>query len=114
MSQANILIDDTGKAVLTDFGMGVLAEATPNNYGSIHGGGAFQYRAPELHDADEFDMEDTRPTVASDMYALACVSIEVHTSLSFCIYAYSVVRLTNFLLHSSYTQTVYRSIMRLT
>jgi len=75
----NILIDVRGNVRLTDFGMGLLADATPHNYASKHGGGAFQYRAPELHDPEEFDLEDNRPTIASDIYALACVCFELYT-----------------------------------
>ncbi|TCD64694.1 hypothetical protein EIP91_003768 [Steccherinum ochraceum] len=76
---ANILLDENLNVRLTDFGMGLLAEAHPNNYGSKHGGGAFQFRAPELHDPNEFGLEDSRPTTASDVYAFACVIIELYT-----------------------------------
>ena len=73
---------EAGNVQLTDFGMGLLAEATPGNYASKHGGGAYQYRAPELHDYEEFGLENYRPTVATDVYALALVCIEVSSSHS--------------------------------
>ncbi|KAH8101101.1 kinase-like domain-containing protein [Cristinia sonorae] len=75
----NILIDDEGHVQLTDFGTGVLADATPHNYASKHGGGAYQYRAPELHDPDSFGGVDNRPTVATDVFALAMVFVELYT-----------------------------------
>lgn len=58
--------------------MGLLAEATPLKYASIHGGGALQFCAPELHDPDAFGTTSTRPTTACDIYAFACVAIEVN------------------------------------
>ena len=76
-AKGNILVDDNGNVQLTDFGMGLLADATPNNYASKHGGGAYQFRAPELHDPDTFGLEDDRPTVKSDVYSLALVAVEV-------------------------------------
>ncbi|THH29179.1 hypothetical protein EUX98_g5005 [Antrodiella citrinella] len=75
----NILIDNRGSVRLTDFGMGLYADASPHKYASKHGGGAFQYRAPELHDPEEFDRDDSRPTVESDIFAFACVCIELYT-----------------------------------
>ena len=57
--------------------MGVIVEATPNMYGSNHAGGGHQFKSPERHDPEEFDMDDTRPTPMSDVYAFACVCVEV-------------------------------------
>jgi hypothetical protein len=34
--------------------------------------------APELHNPEIFDLKQLRRTVASDVYALACVALEVH------------------------------------
>ena len=76
-AKGNILVDDNGNVQLTDFGMGLLADATPYNYASKHGGGAFQFRGPELHDPESFELDDDRPTTASDMYSLALVAVEV-------------------------------------
>ncbi|THH27161.1 hypothetical protein EUX98_g7030 [Antrodiella citrinella] len=73
----NILVDDDDNAVLTDFGMGVLADANPNRYASKHGG-AYQYLAPELQDPDAFKMDDGRQTIESDIYALGGLCIELY------------------------------------
>ena len=73
----NILVDDNGNARLTDFGMSLIAEATAYNYGSMHGGGATHWQAPELIDPEEFDMDSTRPTPQSDVFSLGCTAAEV-------------------------------------
>ena len=74
---ANILVDDKGNACLTDFGLSLIAEASAYNYGSVHGGGAIRYQAPELIDPEEFGLESSRPTPASDIFSFACTAIEV-------------------------------------
>ena len=76
----NILLDGDGHARLTDFGLSLLAEATPRMYGSMHGGGFASYRAPELHDPEQFDLVSTRPTFPSDVYAFGCTCVEVVSS----------------------------------
>lgn len=73
----NILIDETGGVRLADFGLSLLSEGTGYNYGSQHGGGAVHFTAPELFDPDAFGLKSSRPTFRSDIYALACVCIEV-------------------------------------
>lgn len=76
-----MLVDDAGCIQLTDFGMSLIADATPHNYASIHGGGALRWRAPELIDPEEFQMTSSRPTYQSDVYAFACTCIEVKSSV---------------------------------
>ena len=73
----NVLIDDEGSARLTDFGMSLISEGTGYNYGSTHGGGAVRWTAPELIDPEEFELETTRATFFSDVYAFAMTAIEV-------------------------------------
>ncbi|THH19668.1 hypothetical protein EUX98_g8727 [Antrodiella citrinella] len=75
----NILVDDVGNARLTDFGMALIAEANEYNYGSIHGGGATRWQAPELIDPEEFGLTSRRPTKQSDMFSFACTAIELYT-----------------------------------
>ncbi|THH14864.1 hypothetical protein EUX98_g9549, partial [Antrodiella citrinella] len=71
--------DDVGNARLTDFGMALIAEANEYNYGSIHGGGATRWQAPELIDPEEFGLTSRRPTKQSDMFSFACTAIELYT-----------------------------------
>ena len=72
---------------LADFGLSGFADATlvthtSNNAGSI------RWMAPELHIPEIFDLKELRRTAASDVYALACVALEVCSrSLSVFIYA---------------------------
>lgn len=73
----NILVDKHGTIRLADFGLSLLSEGTAYNYGSQHGGGAVHYTAPELIDPEAFGLETSRPTFRSDIYAFACVCIEV-------------------------------------
>ena len=78
-------MDDTGKAMLTDFGMGVLADAHSGRYASNHGG-AYQYCAPEILDPDAVGAADDRPTRASDIYSFAMVCVEVRVTRLLCWY----------------------------
>ena len=73
----NILVDDVGNACVHDFGMSLIADAIPYNYGSMHGGGIFSFRAPELHDPEQFGLGTSRPTFRSDIFSFACVCTEV-------------------------------------
>lgn len=76
-NQGNILIDEEEVVRLTDFGMSVTSDGTPYQYGSIHGGGAIRWTAPELIDAEEFRLTSRRPTFQSDVYSFGCVGYEV-------------------------------------
>ncbi|KDQ49539.1 hypothetical protein JAAARDRAFT_42767 [Jaapia argillacea MUCL 33604] len=83
---ANILVDNSGRACLCDFG-----SSNVKDQGSAGGlailpdrGGTIRYMAPELHLGFEDD-EDGEPGVykslASDIFALASVILEVFTGL---------------------------------
>ena len=85
--QGNILIDEEGSVRLTDFGLGVLSNAHAGSYGSKVGGGAFEHRAPELHDPTVFNVGSgitDRPTPASDTFAFGCVAVEVRLFTTHC------------------------------
>ena len=77
MIQGNILVDAEDRAVLTDFGFALIAAASPGSYGSKHGLAAYQYMAPEFWKQDESDGARPRPCCEADVYAFACVCIEV-------------------------------------
>lgn len=57
--------------------MTLIADATPGQYASIHGGGATRWKAPELIDPESFFLSSARPTYQSDMYAFAATCVEV-------------------------------------
>ncbi|TCD67324.1 hypothetical protein EIP91_000245 [Steccherinum ochraceum] len=67
----NVLIDGEGNARLADFGMALVSESTAYAYASVHGGGAMRWNAPELIDPEEFEMDTSRPTPASDIFSFA-------------------------------------------
>ncbi|THH32021.1 hypothetical protein EUX98_g2142 [Antrodiella citrinella] len=71
----NILVDSDGSTKVTDFGMALVADAA-YNYGSIHGGGAIPWKAPELMYPEGFGLTSSRATYACDVYSFACVCIE--------------------------------------
>jgi serine/threonine protein kinase len=79
MSQANILIDENWHPQLADFGLTLFAENS--HYNTTDQGGTMRYMAPELIHPDHFGMTYRR-TYASDIYAYACLCIEVNISWS--------------------------------
>ncbi|TCD60721.1 hypothetical protein EIP91_009627 [Steccherinum ochraceum] len=75
----NLLVKDDGSICLTDFGLAVIAEGTPYGAGSLHGGGAVHWQAPELFDPETFGLNNRRPTFQSDVYSFACTCIELYS-----------------------------------
>jgi len=45
-----------------------------------HNAGSIRWMAPELHNPEMFDLTELRRTAASDVYAFACVTLEVSNS----------------------------------
>jgi len=66
--QGNILINDDGIPVLTDFGLSKVDNTYTSH--SLHGHGSRRWSAPELFDGGS-------KTKASDVYAVALVISEV-------------------------------------
>ena len=80
-AKANILIDGTGNALLADFGLLAII-SDPANLLSLSSstqtqGGTVRWMSPELIAPDQFGFEKSRPTEASDCYALGMVVYEV-------------------------------------
>ncbi|KAG6817813.1 hypothetical protein H0H87_003221 [Tephrocybe sp. NHM501043] len=73
---ANILADNDWHAVLSDFGLTVFGDATVATHSS-NPHGSVRWMAPELLNPEIFDMERFIKTRASDVYAFACVCLEV-------------------------------------
>ena len=81
-SKANILIDETHRARLADFGLltiisGTTKLATPSS--SFTHGGTYRWMSPELFAPDKFGLADSRRTEHSDCYAFGMVILEVLT-----------------------------------
>ncbi|KAJ6480431.1 kinase-like domain-containing protein [Mycena sanguinolenta] len=68
---SNILVDDSGSACLTDFGLTVLSDATVTH--TNHGAGSVRWMAPETLNPAACGLTDFARTFASDIYAFACL-----------------------------------------
>ena len=77
--KANILIDETARARLTDFGLLAIISDTSSRVSSssIIQGGTYRWMSPELFYPESFGLKDSRPTKYSDCYALGMVIYEV-------------------------------------
>ncbi|KAF8328934.1 kinase-like domain-containing protein [Cantharellus anzutake] len=62
----NILINDTGRAQLCDFGLSRILDGLPTGQTTSDQGGTLRFLAPELLESSE---EDSHPTTKSDVYA---------------------------------------------
>ena len=76
--KANILIDQTGNARLADFGLLTIISDPTNllSSSSYTQGGTARWMSPELIAPEKFGLETSRPTEASDCYALGMVIYE--------------------------------------
>lgn len=73
----NILISNSGRPLVADFGLSSIAEDSYIQASSTAvPSGTVRWQAPELFDPNA---EDTRPTQLSDIYSLGCVFYEIFT-----------------------------------
>ncbi|KAJ7879535.1 kinase-like domain-containing protein [Mycena olivaceomarginata] len=78
----NILISDDGHACLSDFGLATTfseADSTAAMTSSSNRAGSARWFAPELIEPKSFGCERFVRTTASDVYAYACVCLELYT-----------------------------------
>jgi len=75
-SEANILINNSGHACLADFSLLTIASDKSTVFSSWTEGGSIPWMSPELLDPGKYKLE-SRPTKASDCYALGMVIYEV-------------------------------------
>ena len=78
--KANILIDESHRARLADFGLlTIISESTSLSVSSssFTQGGTYRWMSPELFLPETFGLKHSRPTVFSDCYALGMVVYEV-------------------------------------
>ncbi|KAF9785257.1 kinase-like domain-containing protein [Thelephora terrestris] len=75
---ANILIDQTGNALLADFGPLTIVSNTANLHPTSTQAqdGTARWMSPELIDPQKFGLDTSSPTVPSDCYALGMVIYE--------------------------------------
>ncbi|KAG5650048.1 hypothetical protein H0H81_000946 [Sphagnurus paluster] len=87
LKAANVLIDQSGRACIADFGLSSINDPDILHWASVSkpnggAGGTTRWQAPELFGIDEAgNVADTTPpnTQASDIYAWACVCLEIFT-----------------------------------
>ena len=77
--QANVLIDDDGRAYLADFGLtrlaGDLSSSTTTS--TTEGGFSVRWCPPELLDPERFRSTNSGPTKKSDIYSMAMTIYQV-------------------------------------
>ena len=76
--KANTLVDQTGQALLADFGLLTIIPdpATIPPSSQVVQGGSVRWMSPELIDPESFGLEKSNPTKSSDCYAFAMVIYE--------------------------------------
>ncbi len=76
--QTNVLVDAAGSPKSTDFGLAKVidSQASTVSASSFSGKGSLRWQAPELLMTSQFD-GDGGLTTKSDVYAYACVCLEV-------------------------------------
>ena len=78
--QQNILVGDLSRARLADFGLAcILCDSNTTNPPTTksNSAGSVRWMAPELFDPDLAELDSSRPSRASDIYAFGMVVYEV-------------------------------------
>ena len=76
----NILVTESGKACLADFGLSNYVDAEMlmwTSESSANTGGTVRWQAPELFNTEN---ENSKPTKETDVYAFSCVCYEVRVT----------------------------------
>ncbi|KAG6830266.1 hypothetical protein H0H92_001532 [Tricholoma furcatifolium] len=78
-AQKNILVNDSGRACVADFGLSSVSDkeilAWTSCSSAASKGGSLRWQAPELFESD--NGEERRNTMESDIYAWGCVAYEI-------------------------------------
>ena len=77
-------MDDRGCPKVADFGLAKVIDSQASAVGgtSFCGKGAMRWQAPELLNSSRFEGVSSSTSIASDIYAFACVCLEVGRNIS--------------------------------
>ena len=73
----NIMIDETGRAVLAGFSLITLIPDRSTILSTCIDGGSVRWMSPELHDPESYGLQTVQSTRESDCYALGMVVYEI-------------------------------------
>lgn len=77
----NVLVNENGIAQVADFGLAVYSDGGSDNFGVTHSKTTSRRHAPEILNSAASGLQAlNRLTFAVDVYAFACVCVEVYTS----------------------------------
>ncbi|TDL22518.1 kinase-like protein [Rickenella mellea] len=80
---ANVVIDDDGQPRIADFGLTKVIDSQASllldNSTSLDGGGNVRWHSPEVLHPSRFNLQHCGVTKESDIYAFACVCLEIFT-----------------------------------
>ena len=75
-----MLVDDEGHACISDFGLSIMRhgiDSMPISSIATSPRGTTRWMAPELHFPEKYGFKSPNPTSSSDVYAFACLILEV-------------------------------------
>ncbi|KAG2036677.1 kinase-like domain-containing protein [Suillus americanus] len=81
---SNVLINENGKALLSDFGLSRLLADHETSFFASHSPGAIRWAAPEIIplDTDKLNERVSKPNKASDIYSFGCIMMQVLSGYS--------------------------------
>ena len=84
LKPSNILLDERGDAVISDFGVSRIVSSTMGSFGlsASKVGGTFNFQSPEQLGAEDEDGQELRVTIQSDVWNFACTLVHTLTGIA--------------------------------
>ncbi|KAG2359809.1 kinase-like domain-containing protein [Suillus spraguei] len=80
LTGSNVLMDESGRACLADYGLALIVASSTDmqtsTTQSVGSSSAARWAAPELFSSDE-DETEVQPTKSSDVYSLGCIMLQI-------------------------------------